>query len=600
MIKKISIAFLTLGLVLSISPLFAEEEESFKRKTEGPIVFFSDKVPRYEGFAVSGFLSNEYALGVWSNFAVSNLALGGDVEYTFPHFLPLNMDLGAAFHVDYGITIPKWGTTLRSHSDFRIYGSAYLRVPFRFLRLNFALQPELGYGVAINHCVGQNGSKVKGWFADQYISFAPELRFSVPIPVSKMEELKWMQDIEFGFAPVWNIAPELSGTYVQNLGWRAGITWHVEDTIKDILRKQESKKLAALAAAQEAENKRLQEEALEKQRKLEEEERRKREALQAAADAEEKARLEAELKAAEEERKRQEEELARLAEEARIAAEKEAARLAEEKLREDMRSEFKKSSFTSNYMIGIDTDQLADFSPDGDGVNDSLVFKPNLGYLSNPPESWQILVSDPVGNVFKIFEAKNSYPPETIEWDGKGDDGSTVFSHESYNIKMTVKVSEKDYERLGITAEKATITGETEVQVGIVLKQTTDNEWRIEMASITFDPNAATFNKLSKAKKTELYNSLDEIAEKAKTMGNISIKIEGYANNVSGTDKENTEELIPLSQARAEAIANLLIERGLCPDVVKAEGLGGANPKASREDRENWWKNRRIEFVFSK
>ena len=76
--------------------------------------------------------------------------------------------------------------------------------------------------------------------------------------------------------------------------------------------------------------------------------------------------------------------------------------------------------------------------------------------------------------------------------------------------------------------------------------------------------------------------------------------MEGYANNVSGTEEENVNDLIPLSQKRAEKIVEMLIERGIDSEIITAVGMGGANPKASRSDRENWWKNRRIEIVLTK
>ena len=76
--------------------------------------------------------------------------------------------------------------------------------------------------------------------------------------------------------------------------------------------------------------------------------------------------------------------------------------------------------------------------------------------------------------------------------------------------------------------------------------------------------------------------------------------VQGYANNVSGTEKENREELIPLSQARADFVVEELVKRGIDRASLTAEGKGGANPIASRRDRANWWKNRRIEFIIRK
>ena len=76
--------------------------------------------------------------------------------------------------------------------------------------------------------------------------------------------------------------------------------------------------------------------------------------------------------------------------------------------------------------------------------------------------------------------------------------------------------------------------------------------------------------------------------------------VEGYANNISGTREENEKDLLPLSQKRAEAIMELLAERGIARERLSAKGMGDANPIASREDRANWWKNRRIEFFIER
>ena len=589
--KKFSVILFTLCITCFVTPMFAAEEDSVKRKSEGPLVFFSEKVPTYEGLALSAFLVNQYALGEWSRFAVSNLGISGGLEYTFPRFLPKNMDMGASLLMDYGITIPTWGSTLKYHDDIRLHGDMFLRFPFKFIGLYFAFQPEIGYGVAFNHAIGQNGSTANGWFIDQYVTVATAFRFMLPIEA--------LYDIEFEFAPIWTYTPEQYGNAMNNFGYRAGISWHITDTIKSIIRKQENKKQLALVAAQEAENKRLQEEAEQKRKALEEEEEKKRRALEEAKNEEEKARLEAELKAAEEEKIRLAEEKKRLEEEARIAAEKEAARIAEENLRQEMQAEYKRVSRNSEMFFGVGLEELSDFTPDGDGVHDTIVFRPNKKYMSQAPESWSLTITDPFGNKFKSWEGNGELPDEIV-WDGKGDDGSVVFSRESYTANLSVTISQNDCERLGKSPAEATIKDEISANVGIVLNKTGANEWRIEMASISFDPNAATFNKLSKAQREEFYQTLNTIVEKAQAMDNAKITIEGYANNVSGTDKENTEELIPLSQLRAEAIAKLLTERGIAAEQIKAVGMGGANPKASREDRENWWKNRRIEFVFSK
>jgi outer membrane protein OmpA-like peptidoglycan-associated protein len=78
------------------------------------------------------------------------------------------------------------------------------------------------------------------------------------------------------------------------------------------------------------------------------------------------------------------------------------------------------------------------------------------------------------------------------------------------------------------------------------------------------------------------------------------VKVEGHANPVTRTAKEETEELQPLSEARAKAIVDKLIEFGVDKNRLTYVGMGGTRPVVKYEDRDNWWKNRRVEFILIK
>jgi outer membrane protein OmpA-like peptidoglycan-associated protein len=74
--------------------------------------------------------------------------------------------------------------------------------------------------------------------------------------------------------------------------------------------------------------------------------------------------------------------------------------------------------------------------------------------------------------------------------------------------------------------------------------------------------------------------------------------VEGHAVNISGTEREQREELIPLSTARAETVREALIERGMDADRISIVGRGGSDPIVPHTDLENRWKNRRVEFIL--
>ncbi|MEO1937580.1 MAG: OmpA family protein, partial [Sulfurimonas sp.] len=71
---------------------------------------------------------------------------------------------------------------------------------------------------------------------------------------------------------------------------------------------------------------------------------------------------------------------------------------------------------------------------------------------------------------------------------------------------------------------------------------------------------------------------------------NYSAKIVGYTDNV-GSEAYNQK----LSERRAKAVMNALIERGVDAKQLSAIGMGELNPVASNDTAEGRAQNRRIE-----
>ena len=86
---------------------------------------------------------------------------------------------------------------------------------------------------------------------------------------------------------------------------------------------------------------------------------------------------------------------------------------------------------------------------------------------------------------------------------------------------------------------------------------------------------------------TELERVVQFLQENPK----VSIEIAGHTDNV-GNASYNQQ----LSEKRAEAVYNYLIEAGVSPDRLKAAGYGQAQPTAPNDTEESRRKNRRIEF----
>lgn len=557
---------------------------------ESPFKFFSGEVPRHEGLGFGGFFENQYAVGDWRDYASASLGFGIDAEYTLPRILPLNLDWGATLHLDYGHTFPKKNSTLAKRDDIKFTVGGFLRIPFTAWGQRFAFQPEFCWGIDANRAKGQNGSTADGWFTDQVIVFAPALRW---IPsYEKFEKL------EVEFSPVWTTSPERHGNVVNELGFRLGAVYHFDlfsmgkgfrtkaEREADAKRAQEEaarKKAEDEEARKKAEQERLEREEEERRRKAEEE----AAALEAQRKAEEEAAALAAQKAAKEE-------AARLEAEERARAEIEKAALAKAQ-----KEAYAQALEKPEFMLGVDPESLKDFTPDGDGIHDTVAFNPSASYLSEPAESWTLKILDPQGGEFRTWSGSGN-PPAQIIWDGKSEGGDLAFSQSAYKAVLEVVPSAADKEILGMDKVQASVEGAVEIDTGIVMKPEGEGQWRITMTTFRFDANAATFDKLDAAGKKDLDETLEKLVKKFNSVEGAHVTVEGYANNISGTREENEKDLLPLSQKRAEAIMELLAERGIARERLSAKGMGDANPIASRDDRANWWKNRRIEFFIER
>jgi outer membrane protein OmpA-like peptidoglycan-associated protein len=105
--------------------------------------------------------------------------------------------------------------------------------------------------------------------------------------------------------------------------------------------------------------------------------------------------------------------------------------------------------------------------------------------------------------------------------------------------------------------------------------------------NINFDTGQATIAGRSQA-------LMDRVAEKIKSNPQVKrIRIEGHTDDV-GSPKKNQD----LSQARAEAVRDFLIKKGVEPERLQAVGYGDTRPLDKRKTAEARAKNRRVEFII--
>lgn len=234
------------------------------------------------------------------------------------------------------------------------------------------------------------------------------------------------------------------------------------------------------------------------------------------------------------------------------------------------------------------------FSPDNDGQDDDL-FISLSGSSAVPFTRWSFEINDPQNGTNFWKTSGRSAITERIIWDGRSNTGELVQSATDYPYVFTVT------DELGMTSVvKGVISIDVLViRIGDVLK--------IQVPSIIFRSDNADFKS-----KAEAANGLDQsvidnnirvlkrIAEILNKFRDYTVRVEGHANNVTGTEEEEIKELIPLSEARSAAVRDMLIRYGVSGNRLTTVGVGGRQPVVSREDRANWWKNRRVEFILNK
>lgn len=112
---------------------------------------------------------------------------------------------------------------------------------------------------------------------------------------------------------------------------------------------------------------------------------------------------------------------------------------------------------------------------------------------------------------------------------------------------------------------------------------TTDG--KIITYAITFDIGKANI-------KPESMTEINRIAQLMKDNGDLKFEVQGHTDN-TGTVAGNQK----LSEQRAQAIVNKLVEMGIEANRLSAKGMGQSAPLADNSTDEGRAKNRRVEFV---
>ena len=245
------------------------------------------------------------------------------------------------------------------------------------------------------------------------------------------------------------------------------------------------------------------------------------------------------------------------------------------------------------------------FSPDNDGVDDDLYIKLS-GSTKARIKSWSFVISDPKGKDFWKTSGKSQIT-ERIIWDGL----SNIQKDANGNAERVQSAMDYPYEftvtdNLGMTS---TETGVIPVDV-LVIRD--GNLLKMAVPSIIFESDAANFQtanaKLDDAKVENNLKVLNRIAEILKKFKDYKVTIVGHANKITDNPDEETVDnprdwgraSKPLSKERAEAIKSYLTKHGVSAGSLTTEGMGGTQPVVNPKDKDNNWKNRRVEFILQK
>lgn len=126
-----------------------------------------------------------------------------------------------------------------------------------------------------------------------------------------------------------------------------------------------------------------------------------------------------------------------------------------------------------------------------------------------------------------------------------------------------------------------------EEQLAELKAKPTERGMVLTLGDVLFDTGKAILN-------PGAARTLDQLVAFLTQNPGRTIMIEGYTDAL-GSDASNQV----LSERRAIAVKNALIDRGIAPNRVSARGLGESNPVASNDNAAGRQQNRRVEIIIS-
>jgi hypothetical protein len=232
------------------------------------------------------------------------------------------------------------------------------------------------------------------------------------------------------------------------------------------------------------------------------------------------------------------------------------------------------------------------FSPDGDGIDDELFITIGCRDESSIVE-WklEIMEAEQPNKPFFGWSGRSN-PSGQLVWNGRSLAGELVQSATDYPFVLTVK---------NIHGLSSVYRGYIVVDLLVINE---GDQLRMQVPSIVFSSDTGGFTGLNEETLGRNDYILRRIAMALDKFDTYIVTVEGHANHTAATEParmlEQERELRPLSEQRAKFVLDYLVRLGVDRSRLTAIGVGGARPVANYEDRDNWWKNRRVDFILYK
>ncbi len=233
-------------------------------------------------------------------------------------------------------------------------------------------------------------------------------------------------------------------------------------------------------------------------------------------------------------------------------------------------------------MSGVDSDK--------DGLPDALEAK--IGTNPNNPDSDGDGLND--GEEYlgvdspntAIAATKKSDPKNVCDPLQKGDDcdsdGDGLTNAEEKKLGTDPNNPDSDGDRINDGQDKCPMLAGTKANMGCALSQELLDQIKSASEHIYFNSGSAVI-------KSESYADLDKLAAILSEHTEVKASIEGHTDS-QGNDQMN----LNLSKARAKAVKDYLIKKGVPADHLTSEGYGETRPVADNSTAAGRAKNRRV------